>query len=269
LVELAATHTVARMLERDDFRKRFDNERPIAIHEFLYPLIQGYDSVALEADVELGGTDQKFNLLMGRALQKHYGQVPQITLTMPILEGLDGVQKMSKSLNNCIGINDAPGVMYQKIVSMPDSLMWRYFELLSFESGERIAEYQAAVEQGDNPRDYKMKLAHELVSRFHSEEAALMAPKSVGNRIVDGQLPEGIPEIELPLQGQDGLPIAAVLNQAKLVKNSAAARDMLRQGAVKVDGTVVPEQGCVLAAGACVVVQAGKKKIAKIKVTTS
>ncbi|MDR9467382.1 tyrosine--tRNA ligase, partial [Marinospirillum sp.] len=194
LIELAAQSTVARMLERDDFEKRYKGNQPIAIHEFLYPLIQGYDSVAMDADVELGGTDQKFNLLMGREIQKSKGLEPQVVITMPLLEGLDGVQKMSKSLGNYVGIDETPGVMFNKIVSMPDSLMWRYFELLSFRSLEEIAELKKEVESGANPRDIKILLARELITRFHNEEAAANAHKSAGNRLAEGELPEDLPE---------------------------------------------------------------------------
>src|SRR5690554_6048290 len=194
MIRLAGQYTVARMLERDDFTKRYRAEQPIAIHEFLYPLIQGYDSVALEADVELGGTDQKFNLLMGRILQKHYGQKPQAVLTMPILEGLDGVQKMSKSLGNYIGVNDSPGEMYTKLLSVPDELLWRYFELLSFRPLAEVAEFQAEVGAGANPQDYKKVLAEELITRFHNEEAAQTAHKSAGNRVALGDIPENVPD---------------------------------------------------------------------------
>jgi tyrosyl-tRNA synthetase len=192
MIQLAGKYTVARMLERDDFDKRYTGGQSIAIHEFLYPLVQGYDSVALQADVELGGTDQKFNLLMGRELQRQYGQEPQSILTMPLLEGLDGVKKMSKSLGNYVGINDAPGEMYNKIVSMPDSLMWRYFELLSFREMGEIEQFQADVAQGANPRDIKIKLAEELVARFHGEEAAANAHRSAGNRLKDGEVPDDV-----------------------------------------------------------------------------
>ncbi|TEL26680.1 tyrosine--tRNA ligase [Pseudomonas aeruginosa] len=236
-IRLASQYTVARMLERDDFSKRYASNQPIAIHEFLYPLVQGYDSVALKADVELGGTDQKFNLLMGRELQRAYGQEAQVILTMPLLEGLDGVKKMSKSLGNYIGIQEAPGVMYSKLVSIPDTLMWRYFELLSFRSLDEIDSFRKDVEAGANPRDIKIKLAEEIVARFHGEEAAASAHKSAGNRLKDGELPEDLPEIEL--SSPEDMPVASVLNKAGLVKNAAAARDLLGAGSVKVDGQVV------------------------------
>lgn len=260
-IRLASQYTVARMLERDDFSKRYATNQPIAIHEFLYPLVQGYDSVALKADVELGGTDQKFNLLMGRELQRAYGQEAQSILTMPLLEGLDGVKKMSKSLGNYIGIQEAPGVMYNKIVSMPDSLMWRYFELLSFRAMSEIEAFRHDVEAGANPRDIKIKLAEEIVARFHGEEAAATAHRSAGNRMKDGELPEEIPEVTLTTA--EDMPVAAVLNRAGLVKNSAAARDLLNASSVKVDGEVV-DRSFVFKLGATHVCQAGKKAFARI-----
>ncbi len=263
MLKLASHQTVARMLERDDFKKRYSNNQSIAIHEFMYPLVQGYDSVALECDIELGGTDQKFNLLMGRELQKDYGQKPQVVLTMPLLEGLDGVQKMSKSLGNYIGITDAPGAMYQKLVSIPDALMWRYFELLSFRPLSEINELKASVELGANPRDIKIELAREIVARFHGEEAAANAHKGAGNIVKDGEIPEDCPEVTLTLEdGMDAMPIARVLNQAELTKNSAQAKDMLKNGRVKVDWEVV-EPSLMLPKGDYVI-QAGKKKIARV-----
>ena len=261
MIQLAGKYTVARMLERDDFDKRYKGGQSIAVHEFLYPLVQGYDSVAMQADVELGGTDQKFNLLMGRELQRQYGQEPQVILTMPILEGLDGVKKMSKSLNNYIGINDAPGEMYNKLVSMPDSLMWRYFELLSFCSMEEIEQFKRDIEDGANPRDIKIKLAEELVARFHGEEAAANAHRSAGNRLKDGELPDDLPEVEIEADGE--LPVSAVLNRAGMTKNAAAARDLLNAGSVKVDGVVV-DRDFVFQPGVAYVCQAGKKKFARI-----
>jgi len=260
-IRLASQYTVARMLERDDFHKRYTGSQSIAIHEFLYPLVQGYDSVALKADVELGGTDQKFNLLMGRELQRAYGQESQVILTMPLLEGLDGVKKMSKSLGNYIGIQEAPGVMYGKLVSIPDALMWRYFELLSFRSMEEIEGFRRDVEQGANPRDIKIKLAEEIVARFHGEEAAAGAHRSAGNRLKEGELPEDLPEVEL--SSAEAMTIAAVLNKAGLVKNAATARDMLNAGSVKVDGVVV-DRDFVFALGDTHVCQAGKKSFARI-----
>jgi len=263
MIRLAGQYTVARMLERDDFTKRYRSEQPIAIHEFLYPLIQGYDSVELKADIELGGTDQKFNLLMGRILQKHYGQKPQAILTVPILEGLDGVQKMSKSLGNYIGVSDSPGEMYTKLLSMPDELLWRYFELLSFRPMAEIEEYRSAVAAGANPQDYKKVLAEELITRFHDEEAAKTAHKSAGNRVALGEIPENVPVVEVSLEGQEGLPMPAVLRLAGLVKNGAAARDVLGRGAVYIDGAQC-EGERMFAEGDDCVIQAGKKKIARV-----
>ncbi|MEX6677142.1 tyrosine--tRNA ligase [Pseudomonas sp. W2Oct36] len=260
-IRLSSQYTVARMLERDDFDKRYKSNQSIAIHEFLYPLVQGYDSVALRADVELGGTDQKFNLLMGRELQRAYGQEAQCVLTMPLLEGLDGVKKMSKSLGNYVGIQEAPGIMYSKLVSIPDALMWRYFELLSFRSMEEIAAFKADCEAGANPRDIKIKLAEEIVARFHGEEAAASAHRSAGNRMKDGELPEDLPEIDVA--AAEDMPIAAVLNKAGLVKNAAVARDLLASGGVRIDGEVV-DRGFVFRLGATHVCQAGKKAFGRI-----
>lgn len=266
MIQLAGKYTVARMLERDDFDKRYTGGQSIAIHEFLYPLVQGYDSVALRADVELGGTDQKFNLLMGRELQRQYGQEPQCIVTMPLLEGLDGVKKMSKSLGNYVGISDAPGEMYNKIVSMPDTLMWRYFELLSFRDMNEIDGFRSDVEGGANPRDVKIKLAEELVARFHGEEAAANAHRSAGNRLKEGEIPDDVPEVEL--ESDAGLPISAVLNRAGMVKNAAAARDLLSAGSVRVDGQVV-DPGFVFQLGSEHLCQAGKKKFARIRIKNS
>ncbi|WP_062385141.1 tyrosine--tRNA ligase [Pseudomonas abietaniphila] len=260
-IRLASQYTVARMLERDDFDKRYKSNQSIAIHEFLYPLVQGYDSVALRADVELGGTDQKFNLLMGRELQRAYGQEAQCVLTMPLLEGLDGVKKMSKSLGNYVGIQEAPGIMYSKLVSIPDALMWRYFELLSFRSMEEIDGFKADCEAGANPRDIKIKLAEEIVARFHGEEAAASAHRSAGNRMKDGELPEDLPEIAV--SGAEDMPIAAVLNKAGLVKNSAVARDLLASGGVRIDGEVV-DRSFIFKLGATHVCQAGKKAFGRV-----
>ncbi|GLK90996.1 tyrosine--tRNA ligase [Pseudomonas turukhanskensis] len=260
-IRLASQYTVARMLERDDFSKRYATNQPIAIHEFLYPLVQGYDSVALKADVELGGTDQKFNLLMGRELQRAYGQEAQTILTMPLLEGLDGVKKMSKSLGNYVGIQEAPGVMYNKLVSIPDALMWRYFELLSFRSMEEIEAFKADVVAGANPRDIKIKLAEEIVARFHGEDAAANAHRSSGNRMKDGELPDDLPEVEV-VSAED-LPIASLLNKAGLVKNAAGARDLLNAGSVRIDGEVV-DRTFIYKLGATHVCQAGKKAFARV-----
>ena len=228
-------------------------------------MIQGYDSVAMRADIELGGTAHKVNLLMGRELQRQYGQEPQIPLTMPLLVGLDGEMKMSKSLGNYVGINDQPGVMYNKIVSMPDSLMWRYFELLSFRSMEEIDGLRTDVEAGANPRDIKIKLAEELVARFHGEEAAASAHRSAGNRLKEGELPEDLPEVVL--EAEADLPVSAVLNRAGMTKNAAAARDLLGAGSVKVDGEVV-DRDFMFKIGSVHVCQAGKKKFARITVKT-
>ncbi|AHI29066.1 tyrosine--tRNA ligase [Marinobacter similis] len=266
MIKLAGQYTVARMLERDDFTKRYRAEQSIAIHEFLYPLVQGYDSVAMEADVELGGTDQKFNLLMGRILQKAYGQTPQAILTMPILEGLDGVQKMSKSLGNYVGVNDSPGEMYTKLLSMPDDLLWRYFELLSFRPLAEVDEFRKAVEGGANPQDYKKLLAEEIITRFHDKEAAESAHKSAGNRVALGAIPDNVPTVEVSLDGQSEIPMASVLRLAGLVKNGAAARDVLGRGAVFVDGEQF-EGDRLFKEGDDCVVQAGKKKIARVVIT--
>src|SRR6218665_460073 len=258
LIGLAAQYTVTRMMERDDFTKRFQTQQPIAIHEFLYPLLQGYDSVALEADVELGGTDQKFNLLMGRTLQGRYGQKPQIVLTMPILEGLDGVQKMSKSLGNYIGVSDAPGEMFQKLLSMPDTLIWRYFELLSFRSVEEVESFRGQVEAGRNPQEIKKLIAEEIIARFHGVEAAASAHKAAGNVLAKGEIPADVPDAVISAEGQAELPLAAVLTRAGLTKNSAAARDVIQRGVVFVDGLAAPE-GFRMKAGDTHVIQAGKK----------
>ncbi len=264
MIKLAGRQTVARMLERDDFKKRYKAEQSISIHEFLYPLVQGYDSVALEADVELGGTDQKFNLLMGRELQKHYGQDPQVILMMPLLEGLDGVNKMSKSLNNYVGITDSPGEMFNKLVSMPDSMIWRYFELLSFRSLDDIEQLKKEMENGRNPKEIKIELAKEIIGRFHSEEAAANADKASGNLIVEGEVPEDAPSFELELGEQGDLPVSMIINKTGLAQNSAQAKDMLNNGRVKVDWEVV-EAKTRLSAGEYII-QAGKKKIARITI---
>ncbi|GKW49347.1 tyrosine--tRNA ligase [Halomonas sp. NCCP-2165] len=262
MIELAAQSTVARMLERDDFEKRYKAGQSISIHEFLYPLVQGYDSVALEADIEMGGTDQKFNLLMGREVQKHYGMEPQVVITMPLLEGLDGVQKMSKSLGNYVGVDDAPGVMFNKLVSMPDSLIWRYFELLSLKSNEELEALKRDMDAGANPRDIKMVLARELIARYHGEEAAANAHKSAGNQLAEGELPEDLPEVSVDFDGAQA-PIAAVLNRSGLANNSAQAKDMLGNGRVKVDGEVVARDH-MLESGKSYVIQAGKKRYARV-----
>jgi len=263
MIELAAQYTVTRMMERDDFTKRYAAQQPISIHEFLYPLLQGYDSVALEADVELGGTDQKFNLLMGRTLQGRYGQPAQTCITLPILEGLDGVQKMSKSLGNYVGVADAPGEMYQKLLSIPDDVLWRYFELLSFKSLEEIAAYQADVAAGANPQAIKRILAEEIIERFHDAEAAANAHRSAGNAIGLGEIPDNVPEVVISGDGETSLHLVPVLNRAGLVKNSAAAKDVIARKAVFIDGKPAPD-GFVLYKGESKIIQAGKKAIARV-----
>lgn len=265
MIQLSSQLTVSRMLERDDFSKRYAAQTPIAIHEFLYPLVQGYDSIALKADVELGGTDQTFNILMGRTLQGRYGQEPQVCITVPILEGLDGVNKMSKSLGNYVGIYDAPGTMYQKLLSMPDTLIRRYFEFLSFKPMEEVEALMAEMESGRNPQEIKRILAEELIERFHDADAAANAHKSAGNVLADGELPVDLPEVTLGLEGADALFITQILNQAALAKNNSAAKDMVKRGAVKVDGEVV-DAGFSLTSGQTVVIQAGKKSYAKVTV---
>mgnify|MGYP002878124955 FL=1 len=266
MVQLAARHTVARMLERDDFAKRYKSNQAIAIHEFLYPLVQGYDSVALQADVELGGTDQKFNLLMGRELQKQYGQSPQVIMTLPILEGLDGVQKMSKSLDNYIGINEPPTEIFGKIMKISDDLMWRYFELLSFESKQQIQSYQDAIHnEGVNPRDIKFKLGQELVARFHNQQAAVRAQQDFIDRFQHNQIPGDMPEIVLPNQSDPWL-IGSALKQAQLVTSTSEAIRMIKQGAVKIDGHKIADAKLQLNAGSTIVLQVGKRKFARVTV---
>jgi len=265
MIQLASRHTVARMLERDDFDKRYKGGQAIAIHEFLYPLIQGWDSVALRADVELGGTDQKFNLLMGRHLQEQEGMEPQVVLTMPILEGLDGVQKMSKSLGNYIGVNDPPEEMFGKIMSISDDLMWRYFELLSFRPMSEIEDFREKVAAGSNPRDIKFLLGEELVERFHDRAAAQRARESFISRFQKGAIPEDIPEFELQGDG-NGVPIGYALRDAGLVSGTGEAFRMIKQGAVRLDGDKVSDRDLSLAPGANVVCQVGKRKFARIRV---
>ncbi|MBK7541603.1 MAG: tyrosine--tRNA ligase [Candidatus Competibacteraceae bacterium] len=265
-IHLAAKHTVARMLERDDFGKRYASGQPIAIHEFLYPLVQGYDSVAMRADVELGGTDQKFNLLVGRELQKHYGQPPQIVLTVPILEGLDGVQKMSKSLGNYVGIRDEPNEMFGKLMSVSDELMWRYFELLSFRPTREIADWRRQViDEGLNPRDVKFKLAEELVARFHGVEAGQAALAAFIERFQKGALPEDLTELQV--RSRNGrLPIANLLKEAGLTDSTSEALRLIQQGAVRIDGERVGSRALELAAGSRHVYQVGKRRIARVVV---
>ena len=253
------------MLERDDFKKRYANNQPISIHEFLYPLMQGYDSVAMKADVELGGTDQKFNLLVGRELQKEAGQESQVILTMPILEGLDGVQKMSKSLDNYVGITDSPNDMFGKLMSISDELMWRYYELLSFKSIQDIEKYRKSVEEGANPRDVKIDLAMEIIARFHSVDAAKQARDAFIERFRDGAMPEDMPEFSLA-SDEGVLSLARVLKQSGLTSSTSEAFRMIAQNAVRIDGERVTNKDTELAAGQTAVVQVGKRKFARVTV---
>lgn len=264
LIRLASRQTVARMLERDDFNRRYMANQPIAIHEFIYPLVQGYDSVALEADIELGGTDQRFNLLMGRQLQQAFGQPPQIVLTMPLLEGLDGVNKMSKSLGNYVGITDSPDEMFGKLMSISDDIMWRYFELLSFRSLSEINELRAQVAAGKNPRDVKFELASEIVARFHTKAAADQALESFINRFRNNELPSDMPQVILDCGAAGRLGIAHVLNRAELVSSTSEAFRMIRQGAVRIDGERAEDAGLELLAGHTHVCQVGKRRFARI-----
>jgi tyrosyl-tRNA synthetase len=267
LIQLASRHTVARMLERDDFAKRYRSGQPIAIHEFLYPLVQGYDSVALEADVELGGTDQKFNLLVGRQLQEAYGQEPQVVLTMPLLEGLDGVNKMSKSLGNYIGITDPPDQMFGKLMSISDDLMWRYFELLSFRSLGEIAALKQQCAAGRNPRDVKFELGVEIVDRFHGG-AGVKARDEFVARFQQGALPEDLVEITLD-SGPAGLSIAHVLKGASLVPSTSEAMRQVKQGAVRIDGQRLDDATRVIAPGSTHVFQVGKRRLARVRIGSS
>jgi len=262
MIALASQQTVARMLERDDFSKRYKSGQSISIHEFLYPLVQGHDSVALEADMELGGTDQKFNLLMGRELQKQAGKEQQVILTMPILEGLDGVQKMSKSLNNYIGIDDAPDDMFGKIMSISDDLMWRYLELLSFESLETIASWKSEVENGENPRNIKFRLADEIITRFHDKSAAEQAQQNFINRFAKNQIPEEMDEFEFAA----GIKIANLLKDANLVNSTSDAMRMIKQGAAKIDGEKIMDKDLEPGNGTAVY-QVGKRKFARITIS--
>jgi len=264
LIEIAARHTVARMLERDDFARRYAEQRPIAVHEFLYPLVQGYDSVAMQADVELGGTDQKFNLLVGRHLQETYGQEPQIVITMPLLEGTDGINKMSKSLGNYIGITEAPGSMFGKIMSISDELMWRYFELLSFRPLGDIAALRRATEEGRNPRDVKFELARELVSRFHDAAAADAAQRDFIARVSDKSVPADLPPKVIPVAAA-GLRLANLLKEAGLAASTSEANRKIDEGAVRIDGNRVTDKGLTLHAGADHVLQLGSKRFARLK----
>jgi tyrosyl-tRNA synthetase len=263
MIKLASRYTVARMLERDDFAKRFQGGQPIAIHEFLYPLAQGYDSVALKADVELGGTDQKFNLLVGRELQRHYGQEPQCILTLPLLEGLDGVNKMSKSLDNYVGITEPANGMFGKLMSISDDLMWRYYELLSFRALADVAQLKRQCAEGRNPREAKVMLAQEIVARFHSPAAAEHALAEFDARFRQGALPEDLADMTLHIAGA-GLPIAQLAKQARIVESTSEALRLIAQRGLKVDGEVVSDKGLVIAAGTTVVVQAGKRRFARV-----
>jgi tyrosyl-tRNA synthetase len=263
LVKLASHHTVARMLERDDFRKRYEGEQPISIHEFLYPIVQGYDSVALRADVELGGTDQKFNLLVGRQLQQDFGQEPQVVMTTPLLEGLDGVQKMSKSLGNYVGITEPPGEMFGKLMSISDDLMWRYFEVLSFRSLNDIDALRQQVQNGMNPRDVKFELAMEIVARFHDDASAEAAKQEFISRFREGAMPDDMPE--LTLQSDDGtLGIAHLLKGAGLVSSTSEAFRMIKQGAVRIDGERVEDRSLTIDAGSTNIYQVGRRRFARV-----
>ena len=262
MIKLAALHTVARMLERDDFSKRYANGQPIAIHEFLYPLCQGYDSVAMKADVELGGTDQKFNLLVGRELQKHYGQAPQCVLMMPLLEGLDGVNKMSKSLGNYVGIAEPPKEIFGKLMSVSDELMWRYFDLVSFRGNEEIAKLKREVAEGRNPRDVKVMLAQEIVARFHSQKDAEAALADFEARFQRGAIPDEMPELTVPAAG-----IAQVLKQAGLVASTSEALRMIEGGGVRANGEKIIDKNMALAVGETVVLQVGKRKFARVSLS--
>jgi tyrosyl-tRNA synthetase len=266
MIRLAARYTVARMLERDDFARRYREGQPIAVHEFLYPLAQGYDSVALQADVELGGTDQKFNLLVGRELQRHYGQEPQCILTLPLLEGLDGVNKMSKSLDNYVGITEAPSEMFGKLMSISDELMWRYYELLSFRPLDDIARLKRECAEGRNPRDAKVELAQEIVARFHSRQAAETALAEFESRFRNHAMPESMPEVTLHSGGK-GLALPQVCKQAGLTASTSEAMRLIEQRGLKVDGEVAADKTRVVAAGTTAVIQAGKRKFARVTIT--
>jgi tyrosyl-tRNA synthetase len=263
LIRLTATHTVARMLERDDFQKRYSSGQSIAIHEFIYPLLVGYDSVVMKADVELGGTDQKFNLLMGRELQKHYGERPQVVMTLPLLEGLDGTQKMSKSLGNYIGIDESPGDMFGKLMSISDDLMWRYFELLSFRPMREVNKWRQQVYQGANPKEFKIQLALEIVTRFHDKTAAVQAEQNFAARFQRKEIPEDLPEIQIEApSGQ--LLIAQILKKANLVSSTSEAIRLISQGAVRIDGEKIADSQLQIKSGASHIFQVGKRRFAKI-----
>jgi tyrosyl-tRNA synthetase len=262
MVRLAAKYTVARMLERDDFETRYKNNQPIAIHEFLYPLAQGYDSVVLECDVEMGGTDQKFNLHVGRHLQQHYKQSPQVIITLPLLEGLDGVKKMSKSLDNYVGITEPPGEMFGKLMSISDELMWRYFDLLSFRSNQEISDLKADMTGGRNPRDIKFLLCEEIIERFHSREAAVAAREEFISRFQQGQMPEDIAEKSLETAGE-GIGIAAALSQCGMTSSNSEAFRMIAQGGVRIDGEKISDRTLRLESGFTGILQVGKRKFCK------
>lgn len=263
MLQLAARKTVARMLERDDFSKRFKSGQEISIHEFMYPLLQGWDSVEMQADIELGGSDQRFNLLMGRELQKQEGQTPQSLIMLPLLEGTDGIKKMSKSIGNYIGIDEVPDEMFGKIMSISDDLMWRYYELLSLRSAEDIEQFKQATTQGENPRDYKIKFAEEIITRYHNEAAAKKATENFIARFQKGAMPEDIPEVTLTV-GPDGLPIANVLKEAGLVASTSDGLRMIKQGAVKMDGEKMTDKTLKIIKGTEHICQVGKRRFAKI-----
>ncbi|KTD33296.1 tyrosyl tRNA synthetase [Legionella nautarum] len=263
LIRLAGTYTVARMLERDDFSKRYSSGQPIAIHEFLYPLVQGYDSVALKADVELGGTDQKFNLLMGRELQKHFGHEPQVIIMTPLIEGLDGIKKMSKSLNNYIGISESADSMFGKLMSVSDELMWRYINLLSFKSGKEIEAMKKAVAEGFNPRDIKIEFAKEIITRFHNKEQAEAAHQSFIERFQKGEIPEDL--VEQAVIYDENMTIAQLLKQLDLTKSTSESIRLINQGAVKLDGERITDTTMSLSAGSSHILQVGKRRIAKVR----
>lgn len=266
MIRLAATHTVARMLERDDFSKRYSSQQPIAVHEFLYPLCQGYDSVAMRADVELGGTDQKFNLLVGRELQKHYGQDPQVVLMMPLLEGLDGVNKMSKSLGNYVGITEPPREMFGKLMRISDELMWRYYELLSFRPVGEIARLRGEVGEGRNPRDVKVMLAQEIVGRFQDPAAAKDALADFEARFRDGAIPDDVPAVAVSAQGAAALPLTQILKTAGLTASTSEALRMIDQGGVRVDGQRIADRALQIPCGATVLLQIGKRRFARVTI---
>lgn len=265
MIKLAATHTVARMIERDDFHKRYTSNQPIAIHEFLYPLVQGYDSVAMRADVELGGTDQKFNLLMGRELQKHFGQKPQVVMMFPLLPGLDGVKKMSKSLGNYIGITESPDQMFGKVMSISDETMWLWFELISFKSMDEIKALRDEVNNGKNPRDVKFLLGEEIVARFHGQEAAVIARENFVSQFQKGQLPDDMPTVEVHAD-EKGMSIVQIIKHAGLTESASEAGRLVQQGGVKVDGEKILDKNLLLLPNVEIILQVGKRRFAKVKI---